>query len=203
VPVVVAEQRLDAAKTLLKNHPDTDIVVCDDGLQHYALKRDIEICALDARGIGNGRLLPSGPLREPWPRQVDLLIHTSSRSLADGFSSQRQLSDQAINAKGDFISLQSLNNQALNAVAAIAQPQAFFDMLKASGLQLADQCSLPDHDSFKGWTPPNSGPLLCTEKDARKLWPNCPQAFAVRLLFEPEPAFWIALDKQVHAALKT
>lgn len=203
VPVVVAEQRLDAAKALLKNHPDTDIVVCDDGLQHYALKRDIEICALDARGIGNGRLLPSGPLREPWPRQVDLLIHTSRRSLADGFSSQRQLSDQAINAKGDVISLQSLKNQTLNAVAAIAQPQAFFDMLKASGLQLAEQYSLPDHDSFERWTPPNSNPLLCTEKDARKLWPSCPQAFAVRLLFEPEPAFWMALDKQVHAALKT
>jgi len=204
VPVVVARQRLDAAKALLKNHPETDIVVCDDGLQHYALKRDIEICALDARGIGNGRLLPSGPLREPWPRQVDLLIHTSMRSLADGFSSQRQLSDQAINAKGDVISLQSLKHQPLNAVAAIAQPQAFFDMLKASGLQLAGQYSLPDHDSFEGWTPPNSGLiLLCTEKDAGKLWVSCPQAFAVRLLFEPEPAFWMALDKQVHAGLTT
>jgi len=203
VPVVVAHQRLDAANALLKNHPNTDIVVCDDGLQHYALKRDIEICALDARGIGNGRLLPSGPLREPWPRQVDLLIHTSSRSLADGFSSQRQLSDQAINAKGDVISLQSLKNERFNAVAAIAQPQAFFDMLKASGLQLADQYSLPDHDSFKGWKPSNSGPLLlCTEKDARKLWASHPQAFAVRLLFEPEPAFWMALDKQVYASLK-
>jgi tetraacyldisaccharide 4'-kinase len=204
VPVVVARQRLDAAKALLKNHPETDIVVCDDGLQHYALKRNIEICALDARGIGNGRLLPSGPLREPWPRQVDLLIHTSMRSLADGFSSQRQLSDQAINAKGDVISLQSLKHQPLNAVAAIAQPQAFFDMLKASGLQLAGQYSLPDHDSFEGWTPPNSGLiLLCTEKDAGKLWVSCPQAFAVRLLFEPEPAFWMALDKQVHAGLTT
>jgi len=204
VPVVVAQQRLDAAKALLKNHPDTDIVVCDDGLQHYALKRDIEICALDARGIGNGRLLPSGPLREPWPRPVDLLIHTSTRSLTDGFSSQRQLSDQAINAKGDVISLQSLKKEAVNAVAAIAQPQAFFAMLKASGLQLAGQYSLPDHDSFEGWTPPNSGPiLLCTEKDARKLWTSCPQAFAIRLLFEPEPAFWMALDKQVHAALKS
>jgi len=203
VPVFVALQRLDAAKALLETYPQTDIVVCDDGLQHYALARDIEICAMDARGTGNGRLLPSGPLREPWPRKVDLLIHTGRRALAEGFSSTRQLSDQAINAKGDVISLRSLEKQSLNAVAAIAQPQAFFDMLQAHGLHLDQQWGLPDHDSFEGWTPPSQDKLLlCTEKDALKLWAICPHAFAVRLQFEPEKSFWLALDQQVIAALK-
>ena len=203
VPVFVALQRLDAAKALLETYPQTDIVVCDDGLQHYALARDIEICAMDAKGIGNGRLLPSGPLREPWPRKVDLLIHTGHRSLPEGFSSTRQLSDQAINAKGDVISLRSLEKQSLNAVAAIAQPQAFFDMLEANGLSLDQKWGLPDHDSFEGWTPPPKDKLLlCTEKDALKLWAICPHAFAIRLQFEPEKSYWLALDKQVHAAMK-
>jgi len=203
VPVFVALQRLDAAKALLETYPQTDIVVCDDGLQHYALARDVEICAMDARGTGNGRLLPAGPLREPWPRKVDLLIHTSHRSLPEGFSSTRQLSDQAVNAKGDVISLRSLKQQSLCAVAAIAQPQAFFDMLEAHGLHLEQKWSLPDHDSFEGWTPPHIGRLLlCTEKDALKLWAICPHAFAIRLQFEPEKSFWLALDKQVNAALK-
>lgn len=203
VPVFVALQRLDAAKALLKTYPQTNIVVCDDGLQHYALARDIEICAMDSRGIGNGRLLPSGPLREPWPRKVDLLIHTSHRSFPEGFSSTRQLSEQAINAMGDVITLHSLKKQTLNAVAAIAQPQAFFDLLEAHGLHLDQKINLPDHDSFGAWSPPsNHNLLLCTEKDAMKLWATCPQAFAVRLEFEPEPSFWLTLDKQVNAVLK-
>ena len=71
VPVFVAPRRAEAGRTLLAAHPACDILVCDDGLQHVALARDVEICVFDARGIGNGWLLPAGPLREPWPRAVD------------------------------------------------------------------------------------------------------------------------------------
>src|SRR5512139_1410138 len=71
-PVFVARRRIEAAHALLQAYPQTDVLVSDDGLQHYALARDIEICVFDDRGAGNGLLLPAGPLREPWPRYVDL-----------------------------------------------------------------------------------------------------------------------------------
>src|SRR5204862_6346517 len=84
VPVFVARQRVDAARALLRTHPQTQVIVSDDGLQHYAMKRDVEICVFDERGVGNGWLLPAGPLREPWPRQVDLVLQAGmiQRSLA-------------------------------------------------------------------------------------------------------------------------
>jgi tetraacyldisaccharide 4'-kinase len=198
-PVFVAAQRVQAAKALLHAYPQIQIIVCDDGLQHYALQRDLEICAMDSRGIGNGRLLPAGPLREPWPRAVDLLIHTGQRSLPEGFTATRQLT-HTLNAQGENKSIHDLAGQAVNAVAAIAQPQAFFDMLSANGIQLAQTFALPDHDSFAHWSPPSDAlPLLCTEKDAHKLWPHCPQALAVPLAFEPEDAFWQALDARLQA----
>lgn len=199
VPVFVAAQRVQAAKALLKAYPPIQIIVCDDGLQHYALQRDLDICAMDSRGIGNGRLLPAGPLREPWPRAVDLLIHTGQRSLPEGFTATRQLT-HTLNAQGESRSIHDMVGQTVNAVAAIAQPQAFFDMLRASGLQLAQTFALPDHDNFADWTPPPDGlPLLCTEKDAHKLWPRCPQTLAVPLVFDPENAFWQALDARLQA----
>ena len=74
VPVWVGASRLEAARALLQAHPDVRVLVCDDGLQHLALQRDLEICVMDERGPGNGWLLPAGPLREPWPRAVDLLL---------------------------------------------------------------------------------------------------------------------------------
>ena len=100
VPVFVARRRAEAAKALLAAYPATQILVCDDGLQHPALARNIEICAMDARGIGNGRLLPAGPLRESWPRAVDLLIHTGQRTMREGFSGKRFLADYAVDASG-------------------------------------------------------------------------------------------------------
>ena len=69
-PVFVAIRRHDAAVALLAKYPQTQIIVCDDGLQHHALHRDLEVCVFDGRYIGNGFLLPAGPLREPWPRST-------------------------------------------------------------------------------------------------------------------------------------
>jgi tetraacyldisaccharide 4'-kinase len=86
VPVVVGAQRVAAARHLLNQFTAVNVLVCDDGLQHIALQRDIEICVMDATGLGNGHLLPAGPLREPWPRQVDLLLHTHQRTLPEGFA---------------------------------------------------------------------------------------------------------------------
>lgn len=195
VPVWVGAARAEAARQLLKAHPDTAIIVCDDGLQHQALARDIEICVMDERGVGNGYLLPAGPLREPWPRPVDLLLHTAMPALSGGHRAHRRLADHALRRDGERVALASLQGQSVDAVAGLARPEAFFGMLREAGLTLAHSHALPDHADFADW--PSSAlarPLLCTEKDAAKLWQRQPQALAVPLVLDIEPPFWAALD---------
>ena len=75
VPVFVARQRMQAVQALRQAHPRTNVIVCDDGLQHLALARTVEICVFNDEGVGNGFLLPAGPLREAWPRTVDAVLH--------------------------------------------------------------------------------------------------------------------------------
>ncbi len=199
VPVWVGASRLEAARRLLQAHPEVQLIVCDDGLQHLALQRDLEICLMDDRGVGNGWLLPAGPLREPWPRPVDLLLYTHGRTDGTGYAARRQLAAEAVNAHGQTCTLASLAAAPVDAVAGLARPQAFFDMLRASGLTLAQTHALPDHHDFAGWQAPASGrPLLCTEKDAVKLWAHQAQAWAVPLQMVPEAAFWSALDGQLR-----
>jgi tetraacyldisaccharide 4'-kinase len=198
VPVVVSRNRVEAAQWILQRDPSIEILVCDDGLQHLALHRDIEICVMDASGIGNGHLLPAGPLREPWPRPVNLLLHTHRRSFPEGYESNRQLSDVAISSDGTQVPLKSLENKALEVVSGIAKPEAFFAMLKARHLRIEKSTALPDHDNFSKWSPlsPHSQ-LVCTEKDAIKLWAIHPNALAIPLIFEPENNFWLDLDSQI------
>jgi tetraacyldisaccharide 4'-kinase len=201
VPVFVARRRAEAARALLALHPDTQLIVSDDGLQHLALARDIEICVFDDRGTGNGWLLPAGPLREHWPRRCDLVIHTGTRPAFAGFTARRALADHALRLDGTPVPLASLAGRALVAVAAIAKPEAFFQMLRERAL-IPQQCiALPDHHDFSDWTPPpGSGyTLICTEKDAVKLWRRAPDALALPLVFEPEPAFFSALDAKLSS----
>lgn len=198
-PVFVAARRLDAARALLARYPDTQIIVCDDGLQHLSLQRDLEICVFDDRGIGNGWLLPAGPLREPWPRAVDLVLHTGAHPAFAGFTAQRTLARHALRADGHQITLTDLargGTKPLLAVAAIAKPEDFFAMLRAQGLQLARTIALPDHDDFDSWLSHeyDGYTVICTEKDAVKLWQKQPEALAVPLIFSPEPAFMAKLD---------
>lgn len=206
-PVFVAIKRADAAAALLAKYPQTRVIVCDDGLQHYALHRDIEICVFDEGGIGNGLLLPAGPLREAWPRRLapsgpgsagtTLVLHTGSRSaFTGGFRGQRSLASQAISADGSVTLLSSLRARPLAAVAAIARPDQFFNMLRDQGLTLAHTESLPDHFTFDSWRFLFDGgyPLICTEKDAVKLWRHRPDALAVPLVLTLEPAFLSALE---------
>ena len=195
VPVVVCRDRVQAAQHLIHLFPETHILVCDDGLQHLALARDIEICVMDSQGIGNGHLLPAGPLREPWPRKTDLLIHTQFRTMAEGYESVRQLSPWAISKTSQKISLSELTSKPIEVVSGIAKPQAFADMLLESGFQIQHRSDLPDHDDFSKWQASHPElPLLCTEKDAVKLWQTHPNALAVPLVFEPENAFWEKFD---------
>ena len=203
VPVWVGPKRADAGLALLQAHPETDILICDDGLQHGALARDLEVCVMDERGIGNGWLLPAGPLREAWPRKVDLLLHTGINELRGGFQAQRQLADWAVNGHGQRVALESLKGQAVDALAGLARPEGFFNLLRDKGLTLHQTTPLPDHFDFAAWSKaPLQRPLLCTEKDAAKLWLHQPLALAVPLDLTPEHAFWSALDRLVGALPK-
>jgi tetraacyldisaccharide 4'-kinase len=204
-PVFVAADRVQAARALLAAYPATQAIICDDGLQHYGLQRDIEICVFDERGIGNGWLLPAGPLREPWPRAVDLVVRTRNTPGVAGFAVDRQLAGHALRADGTTIALQQLRGRRLKAIAAIAKPEAFFSMLRASGLDLAQAIALPDHDDF-GHAPfanDSDGELLCTEKDAVKLWRLHPQAWAVPLVLTVEAGFWSRLNSLLDAKLSS
>ena len=222
-PVFVARRRIDAVRALLAAHPQTDLIICDDGLQHHALQRDLNIAVFDERGVGNGWLLPAGPLREAWPptdppqqrsgpqavAPIDLLLHTGQSAAFAGFQSSRSLADTAIAADGSQVPLDSLKGEALVAVAAIASPEAFFSMLRQRGLTLARCIPLPDHDKLDAaplWQPgQTSQRVLCTEKDAVKLFARYPDAgqqlLAVPLLFTPEPGFMQAFDARLKALL--
>ena len=200
VPVFVAPHRADAARALLAAYPNTNIILCDDGLQHYGLRRDIAICVFDDRGIGNGLLLPAGPLRERWPRAVDLVLHTGTQPAFEGFRASRTLATHALRADGTLVALSAVNQPdalPVRAVAAVAQPEQFFSMLRSVGVTLADTVGLPDHDGFDNWDPhADSGfTVLCTEKDAYKLWRRNPEALAVPLQLSIEPRFFRALDE--------
>jgi tetraacyldisaccharide 4'-kinase len=203
-PVFVANKRVEAVRDLLTAYPAIAVVVCDDGLQHYALQRDIEIAVFDDRGIGNGWLLPAGPLREPWPRRVDLVLRPPGAEQIAGHAVARTLADTAVRADGTRLALGTLRGQRLHAVAGIANPEVFFGMLRAAGLELSRTSALPDHHAFAdaaGLDP--AATLLCTEKDAVKLWRLRPDAWAVPLQLRIEPAFWESLDHLLDAKLSS
>ncbi len=203
-PVFVAPRRADAGRALLHAYPATRVLVSDDGLQHHALARDIEVCVFDARGLGNGWLLPAGPLREPWPRHVDLVLQHGDPPGVDGHRIERSLGTRACRADGSTIALADLQRTAVHALAGIAQPEAFFAMLRAAGLTLAATHALPDHHDFASLAGiPADATLLCTEKDAVKLWRIRPDAWAVPLEVRLPSAFWQEFDRLLDARLSS
>ena len=229
VPVFVARHRVDAAQALLAAHPQVNVLLCDDGLQHLALARDLSIAVFDERGTGNGWLLPAGLLREPWPPapgtpfSPDLVLiqrredhPTTGVPSAAGvpvFHAVRRLADHAVGVGDQRISLEALQGQALTAVAGIARPAVFFDMLRARGLTLTREVALPDHADQAAYgallTPPATT-VVCTEKDAVKLFALRPDGatqvradvWAIPLELAPEPAFFAAIGAHL-ARLKT
>ncbi|MDF1483797.1 tetraacyldisaccharide 4'-kinase [Ramlibacter sp. H39-3-26] len=206
-PVFVASARSRAASALLATHADTDVLVCDDGLQHYALARDVEVCVFDDRGIGNGFQLPAGLLREAWPRTPPpgvrmLVLHTGNSPAFAGFRAYRTIAQHACDAHGTVVPFDVLRAAPLCAVAGIGQPQIFFDALRSQGLRLERVEALPDHADFSIWTNPcgTNRRLVCTEKDAVKLWRTHPQALAVPLHVRLDDAFWDAFDQALQEA---
>jgi tetraacyldisaccharide 4'-kinase len=177
--VVAGPDRVAAAARAIER--GAEIVLCDDGLQHYRLVRDAEIAVIDERrGLGNGRLLPAGPLREPGSRlnSVDVKVRTrravasmTLKSTASGCTvvAIPSLREAISIATGERRSLQSFKGVRVHAVAGIGNPQAFFDALTAEGVNV-DPHPLPDHArlSVSHLAFPDGAPVLMTEKDAVK-----------------------------------
>lgn len=212
VPVAVGRDRIAAARALLAAHPELDLLVSDDGLQHWRLPRRLSLLVFDERGLGNGRLLPAGPLRQPPEVLADdhLVIYNAPQpsTALPGFVAERRLTGAVPLAGwwgGERVTLDALlalrNRPGLLAVAGIARPQRFFDMLAAQGLQ-CDALALPDHADFATlpWSADAAGVVL-TEKDAVKLPPERVGAlpvWVVALDFSPGAAFEAALDAQLQ-----
>ena len=168
-PVAVGRCRPAAAALLLKNY-DCDIILSDDGLQHYALQRDIEIAVVDAlRMHGNGYFIPAGPLRESVRRleSVDLVVYNGS--LASPYNFVLECSMTINLTTGTSAQLKTLAGQTVHAVAGIGNPQRFFEQLKSEGLDVIAH-AFPDHHSYivGDLTFNDALPILMTEKDAVK-----------------------------------
>jgi tetraacyldisaccharide 4'-kinase len=169
-PVVVGRRRAEAGRLLLECFPDVNVIVSDDGLQHYALRRDIEIVLSDARGNGNGWLLPAGPLREPATRSCDFSVinsadapHAWRMDLLPGTVTRLDGSGEST-----LVALAGKNLH-VTAAAGIGNPERFFAMLRAAGLRFAPM-PLPDHFDFAGFSfaQVQADIILITEKDAVK-----------------------------------
>lgn len=200
-PMQVGQRRAEAVRALLAAHPEVDVVVCDDGLQHLALARDVEVLVTDERLAGNGWMLPAGPLREPWPRPADLWLHSGPVTPPGAVAVERWLGSHARCADGRTCAISDLATGPVHAVAGIAHPERFFEALRHAGLTLARTHALPDHAAFddaqqaQAW----GTPLLCTEKDAAKLWKHRPDAWAVPLVLQLPANAWTALDARLQA----
>ncbi len=214
VPVAVARRRMDAVRALMQAHSQIQLIVSDDGLQHHAMWHDVALCVFDERGVGNGWPLPSGPLREawpraPWPGSVQLVVQTgvstASASLGDAaplFVAKRHLSTVATNGRGQTRPLLDWMGQPVHALAGIAHPERFFAMLSQTGLQLHTRHALSDHaDQTELERPLGNAPdghdWLCTEKDAVKLWAHHPEVWAVPLLTTLPDSLLTRLDDLV------
>jgi tetraacyldisaccharide 4'-kinase len=195
-PVWIGRRRAEAASALLTAHPRCNVLLSDDGLQHYALGRTVEIAVIDAaRGFGNGMLLPAGPLREPPARlaEVDAIVRRIARAGdfaandagtrpgarsaarpqaqagADTAMTMEPLPWRNVARAGERANPDAWRAGEVHAVAGIGHPERFFDLVRSFGL--APQChAYPDHHRF---TPADlafahASAILMTEKDALK-----------------------------------
>lgn len=217
VPVVVGRDRVAAARLLRARHPEVDLIVSDDGLQHLALPRRASVLVFDERGTGNGWLLPAGPLREPLPTQPDasrLVLYNAPKASTPlpGFLGRPRLAGAvalqnwwsgseapSMDALQALVVTDPRSTRRIVAAAGVARPERFFSMLQALGLAF-ERLALQDHHPFAPgqplpW-PADTTDVLVTEKDAVKLRPEAAggaRVWVVALDFHPEPAFDDAL----------
>ena len=185
VPVFVGIDRVAVARAALAAHPDIDVLVSDDGLQHLRLPRAAQVLVFDERGVGNGWLLPAGPLREPLtphppPNTVVLYNAAQPSTVWPGHLATRQLAGLVSLADwwaGRAATMRCLaaltaSTTRVTAAAGIARPERFFDMLRAAGLAITP-LPLPDHHDYATlpWSA-DATDVVVTEKDAVKLRPE-------------------------------
>jgi tetraacyldisaccharide 4'-kinase len=210
-PVVTGRDRVAAAKALLAAYPDVNVIVADDGLQHYALARSLEIVLFDARGLGNGWMLPAGPLREPRSRRRNFTVVNAPQDPAGmprdsirmelvGVVAER-LSDRSQRATLSSIAAAAISRfgksdaDRIVAVAGIGNPSRFFSMLRDAGL-IFQEMPLRDHYDFSPnpFADVEAETILITEKDAVK----CAQIDVIR----QDPRLWVVpVTAQIDAAL--
>jgi tetraacyldisaccharide 4'-kinase len=194
-PVWIGKDRPAAGRALLAAHPECDVILSDDGMQHYRLQRDVEIAVIDGnRRFGNGLLLPAGPLREPRSRltRVDAIVMHGGTSAENEYPMQLQgevfhnlLNPEITATAVDF------QNMRLHAVAGIGHPERFFKFLERLGLTI-QRHPLPDHHHYSAADIAfaDADAILMTEKDAVKCAP-----------FATEQCWVLRVDAQVAPAL--
>ena len=207
-PVWTGHDRVAAARSLLAARPECNVVVSDDGLQHYALARDFEIAAIDsARGVGNGHLLPAGPLREPRSRlsEVDavvtLVASASGAAVGDGRETTmwheplpwRNLVDTSAVADAS-------RWRSVHAIAGIANPQRFFDLIRSLGISPICH-AFPDHHRYRREEVAFAGAdaILMTEKDAVKCRPFAdPRCWYLPIRARIDPALVERVERKLR-----
>ena len=194
-PVWIGRDRAKAARTALQAHPQCNVVLCDDGLQHYRLQRDAEIAVIDGeRRFGNGRMLPAGPLREPESRlrDVDAVVVNGGAAAAGQYP--MRLSGERFYSlldPGNNVGAEHFRNKKNHAVAGIGDPQRYFRHLETLGIPFTPH-PFPDHHPYRATDLSfiDCDAILLTEKDAVKC-----AAFA-------DQRYWVLrVDAQIDPAL--
>ncbi len=173
LPLYVGRKRTRAARHLLRDYPECNLIISDDGLQHYALERDMEIVIIDGERIfGNGQLLPAGPLRETSARleEVDAVVFNSGAPAAGGYL-MHLVPDhlRKLRAPEERMELSELIGKRVHAVAGIGNPHRFFSQLEQLGL-VVEAHPFPDHHAYSAddFQFAKDDIVLMTEKDAVK-----------------------------------
>ncbi len=200
-PVWVGADRVAACRGLRTHHPECDVLVLDDGLQHYRLARDFEIAVVDARGLGNGQLFPAGPLREPASRlaSVDAVVCNGSSAIAG--LAMRLRGDRFVRLAGGGAGAEAaaLGSKRVHAVAGIGDPQRFFRHLEALGLEVVAH-GFPDHHAFAAADLEfgDDLPVVMTEKDAVKCARFAqPRFWMLPVDAEPDPALGLLIREKL------
>lgn len=220
VPVAVGRDRHEAGLTLLRHHPEVNLIISDDGLQHYALARDVELCVVGARGLGNEWVLPAGPLREP-PSRLDkvdaIILNATDETLATRtprFAATAMFGACRSLKTGEQSDIDTLadkfKDKKIAAAAGIAVPGRFFSMLRAHGIICSQTLELGDHFGYDSnpFQTLDADCIFITEKDAVK----CRQVPEIK----DDPRVWIVgydieledylielIDKKIRARAET
>jgi tetraacyldisaccharide 4'-kinase len=212
-PVWVGPDRASVIAALRAKHPDVDVIVLDDGLQHYRLRRDLEIAVVDARGFGNGFLLPAGPLREPVSRLRSVgavVAHGADKARLAALAPGVPVFDMRLEGETlhrmtdarDRRPLKALAGRQVHAIAAIGNPNRFFLQLARAGAKLRLH-PFPDHHPLRAEDLDFGDilPVVMTEKDAVKLRSVAqPNWWVLPVQAAPDHAFGVWLLQELGGA---